>query len=749
MSDLHFGSGFDNDKWEDVKAVCSKAGALPDLVIITGDIVNHPWKKSIIEAAAALKTFQEELERISGKKIPFLYVPGNHDARIYGLFPLYWLYGLAGLALIVCLSLFTRFFADSHPYLGSLLFLLPVIPLIVRSRFAADLSVLLKDMLITTVYKNQDVGIGVIPLDSSRAWTYGAHGSVPNSMIRLIRQANNDPSLFWIAAVHHHPLPIPTDHFAERSMILKNSGTVLRNLIEFDIPIILHGHKHHQHFSRFFLATKEGEKEIAVVSAGTPTHARNPSRAHSFNIIRVSTDKRAKVSVYEAEAGIAFDDKRTYFVSEGDTFRRRQFKTASTQCDISAEKMICAIFVDDFGNSVWSEEFIGVKARHDTVDFPYDFGLTCKKGHIAGGKGYLSGGVGVDTRFSYTSEHAVCANVEFVPRLLTTDNPINYRVEFHVQNFCALDTHQYDHMYTGEDDYLGYMEYVNFETPQCVPVRSLSISIVFPDRAFPSKFVLRGGVNGGSLDLGRIHDAEIVPIAGNSAVIVTIHAPNAGWVYQLSWRVIDWEEKNGNGAAVLHSRLMRLSRDTENNQALIQSYFTQIVVAAVEAFIKQSQLLGDVDCAVSVFACDRRKNVLTKLLGTSNDTMRGTCFTYGLGLAGMAMKSRATTFCDIGMRTIYLPIKGPRTQAFSAEFDDITSEVGNSLAVPIYSLEDIDETSSTVVFKGNPYAVVKVAFLGDGVTNAFDISNSFVQTTFSVAASKLMYKSLQAAILQP
>ena len=95
ISDLHFGMRFQRGKWESLQ---QQAKALaPDIVMITGDLVNTPWFWMLKRAKREL----DALSRVLGRDTEIWVIPGNHDTRITGLLPVAWLAPLFGAALLI------------------------------------------------------------------------------------------------------------------------------------------------------------------------------------------------------------------------------------------------------------------------------------------------------------------------------------------------------------------------------------------------------------------------------------------------------------------------------------------------------------------------------------------------------------------------------------------------------------------------------------------------------------------------
>src|SRR5438477_4309405 len=90
LSDLHFGWRFNASHWTDVRIEARKIA--PDVVIVTGDLVNTPWFWMWRRAKSELTAFIHALRLQTGKaQLPLRIIPGNHDTRVAGIYPVPWL----------------------------------------------------------------------------------------------------------------------------------------------------------------------------------------------------------------------------------------------------------------------------------------------------------------------------------------------------------------------------------------------------------------------------------------------------------------------------------------------------------------------------------------------------------------------------------------------------------------------------------------------------------------------------------
>ena len=85
LSDLHLGRRFDRVAWAHV---CSKLEDWkPHVIVISGDLVNNPWPRSLLEAKLEIAKLTT---RCKCKPLVVI-VPGNHDIGLKGNVPIWFL----------------------------------------------------------------------------------------------------------------------------------------------------------------------------------------------------------------------------------------------------------------------------------------------------------------------------------------------------------------------------------------------------------------------------------------------------------------------------------------------------------------------------------------------------------------------------------------------------------------------------------------------------------------------------------
>lgn len=251
LSDLHCNS---NSKWQskfdNIKSLL--IAEQPNIIIITGDLVNNPRKKHFDKIAYEIKELQDKL----GEDTYFVPVPGNHDYYIYGnrLFD------------ILCLRLFKKEKKYSNFER--------------QFNFPDSTDKILESILVK-------YGIAIFSFDSNASgfFSFFAEGRVNdpiktvNSRIEFYKKICADKDVDFkdvkkIAALHHHPLPIATsthEEPIENLLVLRNSYEFIQACRLAQIDIILHGHKHVTNLMEYdFLA--EDSKPIIISSCGCSAH---------------------------------------------------------------------------------------------------------------------------------------------------------------------------------------------------------------------------------------------------------------------------------------------------------------------------------------------------------------------------------------------------------------------------------------------------------------------------------------------
>jgi predicted phosphodiesterase len=297
LSDLHFGMKGQREIWKSLRTyLCDTLK--PDLVLVTGDIVDTPRTVLYKEAA-------EELDRFRNKNTKCYVCPGNHDRHkqgntVAGLSP-----GQQWTA-----SRFFSWFQKRQPSDDKLGIATPDAADADSSQFDKYFSGMLlqikSPMNFNAESGNLKWKIRLIGLDSSADAQYFAQGHILPEVMQELRSVLSDPSSdqrcadLVITLVHHHLLPVMGTETSTQTLagalsgttVLNNAGSLLEALT-CGVDIVLHGHKHARHVARYS-SFEEQRGDVTVIGAGSATGAVTGKGCEltkaSFNLLELNDD---------------------------------------------------------------------------------------------------------------------------------------------------------------------------------------------------------------------------------------------------------------------------------------------------------------------------------------------------------------------------------------------------------------------------------------------------------------------------
>lgn len=248
ISDLHVGPPFQPAIAERLVEEVREIG--PDLMVITGDLVQDHDPQQFRQAAAYVARFDCSL----------VMVPGNHD--------------------VPGLNLLARFVQPYELY---------------RRTFGLE----------WVAGMHVDQGLAVVGLNS--VWTLAPSGGrlsgAELGRLRTVLETTPDRAC-RIVAMHHHLVPMPG--FGRRTVIW-GAPRALRVMERAGVELVLSGHNHRSYIGNIVDFYRRARRPLIVVQAGTATsrRGRGPERErNSYNVIRI-TERTIRIThrLYFADEG--------------------------------------------------------------------------------------------------------------------------------------------------------------------------------------------------------------------------------------------------------------------------------------------------------------------------------------------------------------------------------------------------------------------------------------------------------------
>ncbi|WP_448187512.1 metallophosphoesterase family protein [Azospirillum sp. sgz301742] len=228
ISDLHFGR-IDPDVVEGLLAdlIVHK----PDLVVISGDLVQRAKARYFAEARAFL-------ERLP---FPYVVVPGNHDIPVY--------------------NVLHRFFDPYRNY---------------KRYISRDFSPL-----------HVDSEIAVLGLNTARSVILDfSHGRINKAQIQRVCEVFKElpDSVFKVLFTHHPFLPPPD---APETRLVDRHKLALPALEDAGVDLLLAGHLHKAYSGELATFHTQVARSILVAQASTATSTRTRDEANAYNLITI------------------------------------------------------------------------------------------------------------------------------------------------------------------------------------------------------------------------------------------------------------------------------------------------------------------------------------------------------------------------------------------------------------------------------------------------------------------------------
>ena len=581
VTDLHVGAQFNETVWASFLDTC--ADLRPDILLVTGDLVDSPWRWGRGSLARAREKLYEARRRIDAARAAagagasrLIVVPGNHDTRIRGVAPLRRLFT----PLAACLVIAVAAAVLANPFAGlrgwlllgaavamALAWLAYAVPFERFHRCFAPSEAITAP----TAVPCDGVTVLVLPFDSASFPIVLAGGQVQlDEFVRTRRVEAAPPAgvVYRLAALHHHPLPIPYDHALEETLVLRNAGALLLEMAKLDVRLILHGHKHHWHFGRAPVDIGGGEvREVAVLGGSTLTRGlgRADGDAFGFNAILVDARGSARVARYTS-AGGPFDVEREFDVERVQAESQWLQRTIGAAHGTACREMIdtTEINLDGDAERRWEVRGFRVIDRERTVDaMPGGRAMAVSVGHIERVEARPMSPNGprlLKWEASQQSLQRHEGRIAFGRPVGASEPPFDFFRRWHQVNSHAMTTGQFRRMYPSER--APAYEFVSVKTP-VFPCEKFRLSVYFPGGfqidGHPDLEVI--GPGGGRI--ARL-EAEWRPALFYSALDTAlafdvVHPPPDVQIL-VRWRLVDRDPPEGLGASSLQGEAKELAR---------------------------------------------------------------------------------------------------------------------------------------------------------------------------------------------
>ena len=686
ISDIHYGRHFSDGKWSKLNDWIAEL--CPDLIVITGDIVNSPWRRNISRVKKLLKELESRVPCQNDRPQLIRIVPGNHDTRVEGLFPVRLLIPLSILLAILSLVAFVLA-ADASLKPASLLgiftygvgaafALSSLLAVILRPMLAANfVQELSPEYSIHSAELSKCARVGLVPIDSATRLTFFAEGKIPEAQIANLKnilrekEAAGSPDVpprpFWIALVHHHPLPLPYDSEHERMMVMGNAGALLHEVTEARIRLILHGHKHHQHFTKVSIsAADRPHDEVCVLSAGTPT-AGVPTAlfTHGFNVIDVHSNERVTVKRFGASArGDAFELNEEFDCINETSASVARFAENREKLAHRCDRLLCIAQINDYGDASFVRHFSRVRAcssvSHGFRD-PFPARSAAGVVECVRARAASQDGTDVVALPERVAANDVSCRVIFDDGLRRDHGGIDIAMDFFVGNAYALNGWQLENMYREQPD--GGKEFLSCLVPADLAPRELLLHVRFPSEiAYPRRFSLRKKTidASGRRNWETLKSNLIVLVEPEFIAQARIEYPIPGTTYELRWsiprnRVVESPAIAQSQRLALELRSALGSSSLKFSGPALGALLQRLTREAASSLTANNTS----DIQVAIFGFDNERKVLKYVAGThaEEDVRKKASYAYGHGPVGRAFKASSVS-------VFAKPSRSPSAQAW-------------------------------------------------------------------------------------
>jgi 3',5'-cyclic AMP phosphodiesterase CpdA len=643
VSDLHFGKHNVSLAEDLTRRV---AQIQPDLIIASGDIVDHPEQNLFEEAHRYLIKLTEGIKPAppeDPKRPKLITIPGNHDFLAKGWLP----------------------------------------------RFIGELG-----WETTNYYKHfagcqtehffQPENVWVFGFDSARKGNYSG-GEIPDADLELFHKRYDSlkgefgalfVNAFKIAVVHHHPLPVNWDtDWRQRWLTMLNAGTFLAAVLYRHVDLVIHGHEHLQANARLSstLGGKASEDfETSVVSLGATLRAvTNPNR-NWFNLITISNHMEVSVESFPSAGEFVFENAGVlHTIRSPAEAQQVQFDQIKLDAGYVFSNMTSITSVDGDGDARRAVECElrilkpGVpQARQQVVHIPYTSGDIQLLEVTSDGP---SGVAGISFKDEPSNGHLIERRhvwertIDF-GKTIPQGVPVDYLYRWWAVDAFAMDERQFGYTYPDNRTYLEFTHMVIG-----APVEEFMIVVQFPrDFPLPPSPEIRVSIPDSSVGAhewkrvsaveDQLNDAKALRyLKSLTTAALRITRPKAGYSYGIQWRVpASPKNKESHHNRQISEIVRLLLRKAASDTAMLLPLLYRLAKTTRAIFLKSIDSAGHedewkkpIEVSLTIFDAPAGKLVMISAADfvkhddekLSELDFSGITFSYGDGIAGKAFKT--------------------------------------------------------------------------------------------------------------
>ena len=597
ISDLHYPSR------DDTVARLLKAEIVrqaPDVLVITGDLVNHP----IAGYSKARRWIRDLLQAFPADRRPrTLVLEGNHDVGFWGLVGLGW-----------WRVIFRFWFRE---------FQQPDVWFLPESQLC------------------------FLKIDTNpRLLRLSAEGVVSWWRIRRLRrrllrhpQAEQIQSAAKVFLIHHHVLPVPHQG-GDFLLAMKKAHELLRFLAEQKVDLLLHGHKHRATWSHLRIGGSSTDTHfIEVVGAGAAMKSTDyDPRGHNFNLITIGGNGVRHVrQFFKRPQDPAFLETAS---SAGETALETLVQRGF-QSSYRVKEIRWDVLVTDEGDARNTYSLDGLFFRRRQTKYQLELpkseveggrSLPYKLQDFGGGSAWLSPEDSTSLLFRTQPEESAPAHAAM------TNLDLN-----------AYSLNQTEAAEKGlPNPKIDYLEYTLLD-----PVDTLTIAITLPEK-FEFKDVILEVLEAGEQSSDLLNEplslnyTSGLSFPARNRIQLSLTGPSPHFRYRLQWAL---PEQVGEASPrdLARRSLLERAHTTGGPQVLwpVLEAAIRILKEEIERQIASvAGLLGEMEASLMV--CDRTGPIPVLRIVAFNPRVTKPGFTLpiGLGNAGRAYKKASVTFYD-------------------------------------------------------------------------------------------------------